>query len=71
MFKISCFHFDTEETAVDALGVALFVVNARYVTAAVGDDTGDILQLSRLVDQLDEEARRTSLLKKSTVDHTG
>ena len=35
MFKISRFHFNTEETTVYALGVALFIMNTGYVTAAI------------------------------------
>ena len=71
VLEISRFHFNTKETTVDALSVALFVVNTSDVAAAIGDDAGDLLELSGLVDQLDEEARRTSRLEKSTVDHTG
>ena len=56
MVKIPCFHLDSEETAVNAFGVALFVVNACYISAAVSDDTGYLLELSRLVDKLDKQA---------------
>ena len=56
MVKISGFHFDAQETAVDAFGVALFVVDAGDIAAEVGDDPGDVLELAGLVHKLNEQA---------------
>ena len=71
MVKISGFHLDSQETAVDAFGVAFFIVDTGDVAAAVGDDPGDLLQLTRLVDQLDQQTGGAAGIQQAPVDDPG
>ena len=64
-------HFDAQEAAVNAFGVALFIVHAGHVAAAVRDDRRDLLELTGLVDKLDEEARGTAGVHQAAVNHAG
>ena len=60
MVIIPGLHLDSQEAAVDALGLAFFIMHTGHIAAAVGDDAGDILELAGLVDELDEQAGGTS-----------
>ena len=52
MAEISRLHFNTEEAAVYAFGVAFFIVNSRHVSAAVSNYTRNVLELTWLVDKI-------------------
>ena len=70
MIEISRLHLDSQEAAVNALGVALFVMNTCNIRAAVGDDARYLLELSGLIKQLDQHARGSSGIAKSAVDNS-
>ena len=71
MFIISCFHFNTEETAVYTFGVTFFIVHTGYVTDAISNNAGDFFELTWLIYQFNEKAGGTARIQKPSVDNTG
>ena len=60
MGKISGFHFYTKEAAIHAFCIALFIMHAGHITAAIGNDSGNIFQLAGFIDQFDQQTGRTA-----------
>ena len=71
MVIVTGLHLDAEEAAVDAFGLAFFIMDTGHVAAAVGNDAGDVLELPGFIDELNEQAGRTAGLAQTAVDDTG
>ena len=68
---ISGFHGDPQEAAVDVAAlVGTFMVNGDDVAAQIGDDAGNIFQLTRLVQQFNVEHAASAGHQQTTLDDT-
>ena len=71
MSIVTRFHLYTQKAAVDAFGIALFVMHTSDIAAALGNNAGHTLQLTRLIQQLDEQAGGAARLEQAAVYHSG
>ena len=69
MFIISCFHFDTEKTAIYTLGIPFFIMDTGYIAATISNNTGNFFELPGFVYQFNQKTGGTTGIEKSAVNH--